>query len=77
MFRKFFTYTVEQVLLGRWRRTCAVGSAIKADWANTDHCGTCSYHPTKSTLAAMNDTPPDRQSPSYTGHIPQKPEKNQ
>ena len=30
------------VLLGRWTRTDSPTNAIKVDWANTDHCGTCS-----------------------------------
>jgi hypothetical protein len=30
------------VPLGRWTRTDSPTNAIKVDWANTDHCGTCS-----------------------------------
>jgi hypothetical protein len=41
MFANFFRKTVERTLLGRWERTCERLNAIKVNWANTDHCGTC------------------------------------
>jgi hypothetical protein len=39
MLRRFFQR--DYVPLGRWTRTTRVLNAIKIDWANTDHCGTC------------------------------------
>lgn len=29
--------------LGRWECTGPKDNKIKIDWANVDHCGTCSY----------------------------------
>ena len=29
--------------LGRWECTGSKENKIKIDWANVDHCGTCSY----------------------------------
>jgi hypothetical protein len=39
MFRRLFL--IAHVPLGRWTRTDSSVNAIKIDWANTDHCGTC------------------------------------
>jgi hypothetical protein len=33
---------VNKTLLGRWSRSCDAMTAIKVNWANIDHCGTCS-----------------------------------
>ena len=45
MFRKLFRFFVirEPSLLGRWSLTDMKTNKIKIDWANIDHCGTCSY----------------------------------
>lgn len=40
MLRRLFQFI--PVPLGRWTRTDSSTNAIKVDWANTDHCGTCS-----------------------------------
>ena len=53
MFRRFFK--IERVLLGRWTRTNPFLNAIKIDWANTDHCGTCSL--TDTTKPSAPKTP--------------------
>ena len=50
MFRKFFRIFVtsrEPSLLGRWTITDMKKNKIKIDWANVDHCGTCSYETPK------------------------------
>ena len=39
MLRRLFL--IAHVPLGRWTRTDSSVNAIKIDWANTDHCGTC------------------------------------
>ena len=52
MFRRFFK--IERVLLGRWTRTNPFLNAIKIDWANTDHCGTCSLTDTTKPSAPKN-----------------------
>ena len=53
MFRKIFrifVITSEPSLLGRWTITDMKKNKIKIDWANIDHCGTCSYEtPKKKT----------------------------
>jgi len=41
MFRRLFL--IAHVPLGRWTRTDSSANAIKIDWANTDHCGTCTF----------------------------------
>lgn len=45
MFHKVFRYLREipAVPLGRWKRTDKLKNNLKIDWANVDHCGTCSY----------------------------------
>jgi len=43
MFRKIFKATTEKICLGRWECTGMKQNTIKIDWANIDHCGTCSY----------------------------------
>ena len=45
MFRKIFRIFAsrEPSLLGRWTITDMKQNKIKIDWANVDHCGTCSY----------------------------------
>jgi len=40
---RFFRKAQDKTLLGRWERTDKVLNKIKIDWANIDHCGTCSY----------------------------------
>jgi len=49
MFRKLFRLFVirEPSLLGRWALTDMKKNKIKIDWANIDHCGTCSYEEKK------------------------------
>jgi len=52
MFRKIFRIFAsrEPSLLGRWTITDMKQNKIKIDWANVDHCGTCSYEiPKKKT----------------------------
>ena len=46
MFRRLiriFIATTEPSVLGRWSLTDMKKNKIKIDWANVDHCGTCSY----------------------------------
>ena len=44
MFRKLFSILLTpKTLLGRWTPTDMKKNNIKLDWANVDHCGTCSY----------------------------------
>jgi len=56
MFRKVFRMFIvsrEPALLGRWTITDMKQNKIKIDWANVDHCGTCSYEiPKKKTDAS-------------------------
>jgi hypothetical protein len=50
MFRKLFRIFIisrEPALLGRWSLTDMKHNKIKIDWANVDHCGTCSYEAPK------------------------------
>ena len=50
MFRKLFRlFLVKESLLplGRWSLTDMKKNKIKIDWANIDHCGTCSYEEKK------------------------------
>jgi hypothetical protein len=42
MLRNIFSKTANKTLLGRWNRSCDTSTAIKVNWANVDHCGTCS-----------------------------------
>jgi hypothetical protein len=44
MLRRLFTAPTQQLLLGRWQRSTEKAIAIKVEWANIDHCGTCSKH---------------------------------
>jgi len=41
LIRLLFTNT--KTVLGRWECTGHKANKIKIDWANVDHCGTCSY----------------------------------
>jgi len=52
MFRRLFL--IAHVPLGRWTRTDSSANAIKIDWANTDHCGTCTY-PQPPDLKTSNE----------------------
>ena len=54
MFRRFFK--IDPVLLGRWARTNPSLNAIKIDWANTDHCGTCSLKDTVKSSPPKKET---------------------
>ena len=54
MLRRFFQFS--QVPLGRWTRTDSSANAIKVDWANTDHCGTCSL-PLIPQLSQLSQLP--------------------
>ena len=50
MFRKLiriFITMKEPSVLGRWALTDMKKNKIKIDWANIDHCGTCSYEAKK------------------------------
>jgi len=50
MFRRLiriFIATRDPSVLGRWSLTDMKKNKIKIDWANIDHCGTCSYEPVK------------------------------
>ena len=52
MFRRLiriFIATRDPSVLGRWSLTDMKKNKIKIDWANIDHCGTCSYEPIKKT----------------------------
>ena len=40
--RSFFNKSFNKTLLGRWNRSCEQSTEIKVNWANVDHCGTCS-----------------------------------
>jgi len=40
--RSFFNKSFNKTLLGRWNRSCDQSTDIKVNWANVDHCGTCS-----------------------------------
>jgi len=54
MFRKLlriFIVSREPALLGRWTITDMKKNKIKIDWANVDHCGTCSYEVKKKPEA--------------------------
>jgi hypothetical protein len=42
MLRRLFIRPTHQHVLGRWQRSSEKAIAIKVDWANIDHCGTCS-----------------------------------
>jgi len=42
IFRSIFRYT-PKTQLGRWERTGRIQNNIKIDYANIDHCGTCTY----------------------------------
>ena len=55
MLRRLFQR--DYVPLGRWTRTTRVLNAIKIDWANTDHCGTCTL-PTKDKSKSRAEVPP-------------------
>lgn len=48
--------------LGRWERTGHKENKIKIDWANIDHCGTCSYksEPKKLTAPKVNEKPQEK-----------------
>jgi hypothetical protein len=52
MLRKFLRIfsTREPSLLGRWNLTDMTQNKIKIDWANVDHCGTCSYKQVKERI---------------------------
>jgi len=46
MFHRIFIAPIlpsVKISLGRWERTNMKLNQIKIDWANIDHCGTCSY----------------------------------
>lgn len=45
LIRLVFTNT--KTALGRWECTGPKVNKIKIDWANVDHCGTCSYNMSK------------------------------
>jgi len=58
----FFRKAQDKTLLGRWERTDKVLNKIKIDYANTDHCGTCSYASlTKSKEVALMLYPKETQ----------------
>lgn len=40
--RSFFNKSYNKILLGRWNRSSEQLTEIKVNWANIDHCGTCS-----------------------------------
>ena len=40
--RSFFNKSFRKTLLGRWNRSSEQLTEIKVNWANVDHCGTCS-----------------------------------
>jgi len=48
-----------QVMLGRWIRTTPKLTNIKIDYANEDHCGTCS-NDNKSILSNNNKKNKDK-----------------
>jgi hypothetical protein len=43
MFHRIFKLTTKKICLGRWECTDMKHNTIKIDWANIDHCGTCTY----------------------------------
>ena len=43
-----------KTILGRWERTDHQANKIKIDWANIDHCGTCSYTQAKNSKVNKN-----------------------
>jgi hypothetical protein len=48
----------EPSVLGRWALTDMKKNKIKIDWANIDHCGTCSYEEKKKP--DMSEVKPKR-----------------
>jgi hypothetical protein len=61
MFRKLFRIFIvsrEPSLLGRWSITDMKQNKIKIDWANVDHCGTCSYETPKKKTDTSKPTKP-------------------
>ncbi len=48
MLRNMITKSFTKTMLGRWERSCEATTKIKVDWANVDHCGTCSKEDLKS-----------------------------
>ena len=61
MFRKVFRMFIvsrEPALLGRWTITDMKQNKIKIDWANVDHCGTCSYDKPKKKEDVSKPTKP-------------------
>ena len=45
-------------MLGRWTITDMKQNKIKIDWANVDHCGTCSYEKPKKKEDAPKPVKP-------------------
>lgn len=47
-----------KTILGRWEPTGHKVNKIKIDWANVDHCGTCSYtRPNPSKISDKKFSP--------------------
>jgi len=61
MFRKIFMASISpsvKTSLGRWECTTMKLNDIKIDWANVDHCGTCSHTsvlPSRELLVQPHD----------------------
>jgi hypothetical protein len=52
-----------KTILGRWERTDHQSNKIKIDWANVDHCGTCTYKPKKPDNIPIIENIPIKQLP--------------
>ena len=57
-FFKKFTQT-RPIILGRWNRSSETQTHKKIDWANEDHCGTC------SSIETLPENDPIRKSYTY------------
>jgi hypothetical protein len=48
MLKNIFKNSFKKTLLGRWSLSSDKVTAIKVNWANVDHCGTCSQEDVKA-----------------------------
>jgi len=58
MIRNLLTKSFRKTLLGRWGRSTDEATTIKVNWANVDHCGTCSFEEVRAnytTNATIDD----------------------
>jgi hypothetical protein len=57
MLRNIFSKSSSKTLLGRWNLSCDRSTAIKVNWANVDHCGTCSKEELNIKYVDCNTSP--------------------